>query len=172
MRADPGPAPLRRLTRFEYGRTLADLTGVDPSIAASLPPDEESLGYDDIASAYSVSSLHASRYLETAERAAAALLASGARLAAYAGCDPTSGDDGCVAAFVAGFGRRAWRRPLDDDERQAMLDVYAETADPTLGGRRGRHRDHDARSAAVPVSPRGRSPARNGLVATGDARRL
>ena len=26
---DPGPAPLRRITRFEYGRTLADLTGVD-----------------------------------------------------------------------------------------------------------------------------------------------
>jgi len=130
-RADPGPAPLRRLTRFEYGRTLADLTGVDPSIGASLPPDEESLGYDDIAAAYSVSSLHASRYLETAERAASTLLASGARLAAYGDCDPTSGDDACVAAFVTGFGRRAWRRPLDDDERRAMLDVYAQTADPT-----------------------------------------
>jgi hypothetical protein len=37
---DPGPAPMRRLTRFEYGRSLADLTGVDPSVAQSLPPDE------------------------------------------------------------------------------------------------------------------------------------
>ena len=31
--AELGPAPLRRITRFEYGRTLADLTGVPPTIA-------------------------------------------------------------------------------------------------------------------------------------------
>jgi hypothetical protein len=129
--ADPGPAPLRRMTRFEYGRTLADLTGVDASIGASLPPDEESLGYDDIADAYSVSSLHASRYLEAAEQAASTLIADTARLAAFGGCDPTAGDDTCVAAFVAGFGRRAWRRPLDDDEGQAMHNLYTATADPT-----------------------------------------
>src|SRR5207248_10113173 len=40
---DPGPAPMRRLTRFEYGRSLADLTGVDPSVARKLPPDEETM---------------------------------------------------------------------------------------------------------------------------------
>lgn len=129
--AEPGPAPLRRITRFEYGRTLADLTGVDPSLAGDLPPDEESMGYDDIATAYSVSSLHASRYLEAAEKAAAALVADGTRRTAFAGCDPTAGDAACRSAFVDGFGRRAWRRPLADDERQAMLDLYAGTADPT-----------------------------------------
>ena len=67
--ADIGPAPLRRITRFEYGRTLANLTGVDPTLAESLPPDEKSLGFDNIAEAYSVSSLHAARYLEVAEAA-------------------------------------------------------------------------------------------------------
>ena len=56
---DPGPAPLRRITRFEYGRTISDLTGVPASVADQLPPDEETLGFDDIADAYSVSSLHA-----------------------------------------------------------------------------------------------------------------
>jgi hypothetical protein len=128
--ADPGPAPLRRITRFEYGRTLADLTGVDPSVSGQLPPDEETLGYDDIATAYSVSSLHAERYLEVAEQAASALTADGARMTALAGCDPTAGDPACVSAFVDGFGRRAWRRPLDDDERQAMIDLFGATADP------------------------------------------
>ncbi|HSY42169.1 MAG TPA: DUF1587 domain-containing protein, partial [Polyangia bacterium] len=44
--ADPGPASLRRITRFEYGRTIADLTGVDPSVAQALPPDEETLDFD------------------------------------------------------------------------------------------------------------------------------
>ena len=128
--ADPGPAPLRRITRFEYGRTIADLTGVDPSVAQALPPDEETLDFDDIAAAYSVSSLHADRYLEVAEQAAATLTADVTGMTMLAGCDPTGGDAACVSAFVAAFGRRAWRRPLTDDEQAAMLQVYADTADP------------------------------------------
>ncbi len=128
--ADPGPAPLRRITRFEYGRTIAGLTGVDPSVAQTLPPDEETLDFDDIAAAYSVSSLHADRYLEVAEQAAAALTADVSRMTVLAGCDPTGGDAACVSAFVAAFGRRAWRRPLTADEQAAMLQLYADTADP------------------------------------------
>src|SRR6185503_15485942 len=62
--SDPGPAPLRRITRFELGRTLSDLTGVPASISDGLPPDEKTLGFDDIAAAYSVSSLHAAAYLD------------------------------------------------------------------------------------------------------------
>jgi len=127
---DPGPAPLRRMTRFEYGRTLSDLTGVRASVADQLPPDEETLGFDDIADAYSVSTLHAARYLDVAEQAADALVADGVRLKAVAGCDPSSGDAGCLGDFIAGFGRRAWRRPLEPDELAAMQQIYADTADP------------------------------------------
>jgi len=128
--ANPGPAPLRRITRFEYGRALSDLTGVAPTIAQNLPPDEETMGFDDIASAYSVSSLHADRYLETAEQAAAALAGDSALLTGFAACDPTAGDLACVTAFVNAFGRRAWRRALTGDERQTMLQLYNATAAP------------------------------------------
>jgi len=128
---EQAPAPLRRMTRFEYGRALADLTGAAPSIAQNLPSDEETMGFDDIAAAYSISSLHAQRYLETALAAAATLLADKARVTALAGCDPTGGDGACVAAFTNAFGRRAWRRPLTADEQQAMAQLYAATADPT-----------------------------------------
>ena len=121
---------MRRITRFEYGRTIADLTGVDPSVAQALPPDEETLDFDDIAAAYSVSSLHADRYLEVAEAAAATLTADVTGMTVLAGCDPTGGDAACVSAFVTAFGRRAWRRPLTDDEQAAMLQLYADTADP------------------------------------------
>jgi len=34
-----GPAPLRRITRFEYGRTVADLADVNSTTASSLLPD-------------------------------------------------------------------------------------------------------------------------------------
>jgi Protein of unknown function (DUF1592)/Protein of unknown function (DUF1588)/Protein of unknown function (DUF1587)/Protein of unknown function (DUF1595)/Protein of unknown function (DUF1585) len=127
---DPGPAPLRRMTRFEYGRTIAALTGVDPSVAETLPPDEETMDFDDIASAYSVSSLHAADYLQVAEQAAAELVSSGTLLTGYAGCDPTTGDATCLAGFIAAFGLKAWRRPPTADESQAMLAVYTATADP------------------------------------------
>jgi Protein of unknown function (DUF1592)/Protein of unknown function (DUF1588)/Protein of unknown function (DUF1587)/Protein of unknown function (DUF1595)/Protein of unknown function (DUF1585) len=128
--ADPGPAPLRRITRFEYGRTIADLTGVDPKVAQALPPDEETMDFDDIATAYSVSSLHADRYLQVAEQAATALTGDAAAMTALAGCDPTGGDAACVSAFVKAFGGRAWRRPLGADELTAMLQLYGDTADP------------------------------------------
>jgi hypothetical protein len=128
--ADPAPAPLRRMTRFEYGRTIADLTGVAATVAETLPPDEETMDFDDIASAYSVSSLHAARYLDVAEQAGAALAADTARLMALAGCDPSGGDAACVAAFVPAFGRRAWRRALTADEQAAMMQLYADTASP------------------------------------------
>jgi hypothetical protein len=127
---DPGPAPLRRLTRFEYGRSLADLTGVDPAVTASLPPDEKTLDFDDIAVAYSVSALHAEGYLEVAEQAATTLLGDSARTTAVAGCDPTGGDATCVAAFVGAFGRRAWRRVMTSDEQAAMVQLYGDTASP------------------------------------------
>jgi hypothetical protein len=124
-----GAAPLRRLTRFEYGRTLHDLLGADPSVASQLPPDEETLGFDDIATAYSVSALHTMSYLEVAEAQAASLVGQPQRLTAFAGCDPTGGDGACVDAFIAGFGRQAWRRPLDPDEAQAMRQLYDDTSD-------------------------------------------
>jgi len=128
--ADPGPAPLRRITRFEYGRSISDLTGAPASLADGLPPDEITLDFDDIADAYSVSSLHAAAYLDAAEQAAATLTGDAARLTAIAGCDPSGGDATCVASFIDAFGRRAWRRPLEPDEQQAMQQIYTDTADP------------------------------------------
>jgi hypothetical protein len=124
-----GTAPLRRLTRFEYGRTLAELTGAEPSVADALPPDEKSLGFDDMASAYSVSTLHASKYLEVAEGVATTLVADGARLSAFASCDPRAAE-ACVEPFVRAFGRRAYRRAPTSAEVAAMLDLYAATAMP------------------------------------------
>jgi len=124
-----GTAPLRRLTRFEYGRTVSDLAGVSPSVADELPPDEKSLGFDGMAGTYSVSTLHASKYLEVAEGVASSLVTDGARLAAFAGCDPL-GDAACLEPFVRAFGRRAYRRKLVDAEATAMLDLYAATALP------------------------------------------
>jgi hypothetical protein len=114
--AAPGPAPLRRLTRFEIGRSLADVMGTDPSLVDDLPPDEESDGYDNSSAAYSVSPLHAEKLLDLGEAAGAALIADNARLRSFAGCDPTTDGADCVNAFIRALGAQLWRRPLDDGE--------------------------------------------------------
>lgn len=132
--AAASPAPLRRLTRFEYGRSVSELTGVSPTISLRLPPDEESLGYLNGADAYSVSTLHASKYLELAEEIGETFVADGARLSAAAGCDPLA-DRACVSSFVSAFGRRAFRRPLRDAEHAALLALYEATSEagPSAG---------------------------------------
>ncbi len=42
---NPGPSVIRRLTKVEYGNTLHDLLGVDPSVAEELPDEVAGEGY-------------------------------------------------------------------------------------------------------------------------------
>ena len=123
--AAPGPAPLRRLTRFEIGRSLADVMGVDPALADMLPPDEQSDGYDNASSAYSVSALHAAKLLDLGEAAAAAFLADGAHARAVAGCDPSADGEACLRSLVTALGARLWRRPLAESETAELLALAA-----------------------------------------------
>jgi hypothetical protein len=114
------PAPLRRLTRAEYDATVRDLLGDDSHPARTFPPDEESQGFDNFAETQSVSPLLAEGYLSAAEA-----LAASADPIALAGCDPS--DEGvCLQKLLAGFGRRAFRRPLSADEAQRMTAVFAD----------------------------------------------
>ena len=133
--AAPGPAPLRRLTRFEIGRSLADVIGADPALADGLPPDEESDGYDNSSAAYSVSPLHAEKLLDLGEAAAAALVADGARLRSFAACDPTADGAACVSAFIRALGGQLWRRALDDGEVSDLgaLATAAGASNPRAG---------------------------------------
>jgi hypothetical protein len=44
------------------------------------------------------------------------------------GCDPaTSGEDTCAAQFIASFGQRAYRRPVDSEERSQLMALYTDS---------------------------------------------
>ena len=60
---DPGPFVIRRLTKTEYGNTLHDLFGVDPSIADGLPDEVSGEGYLN-----SLSPLQLEQYLTIADK--------------------------------------------------------------------------------------------------------
>ena len=72
--ADPGPAPLRRLNRAEYDRTIRDLLRTEFRAAAAFPEDEVGHGFANIADVLTVSPLLMERSLEAAEVIAARAL--------------------------------------------------------------------------------------------------
>ena len=70
---NPGNPVIHRLNRVEYANAIRDLLAIDPDavdIRSLLPPDESTHGFDNIASALSVSPLLLERYLTAARKIA------------------------------------------------------------------------------------------------------
>ncbi len=121
----PGPSPIRRLTRQEYDRTLRDLAADTTHPAAEFGAEEEALGFSNNAAALVTSPGLAQKYLAASEAVAKRLSADLTRVKGYA-CDPAvKGDDACASQFVDAFGTRAFRRALTPDEHRALLGVFA-----------------------------------------------
>lgn len=124
---DPGPFVIRRLTKTEYGNTLRDLFGVEPSIADELPDEVSGEGYLN-----SLSPLQLEQYLKIADKVLGRIVApQGApptpvqkRLfgeSAAAGTDPRK----AAREVARSLARKAYRRP----PTEAELDVLVETFD-------------------------------------------
>lgn len=111
-------APLARLTRREYTRSLRDLLGVDFPIANLHPDGIVGLFFANTSTP--VSEAQVDDY-----RLAAEQVAEGASVdaAALTGCDPAQGEV-CARSFIESFGRRAFRRPLKSEEVDAYLAIY------------------------------------------------
>ena len=142
--ARPGPAPIRRLNRTEYGATLRDLLGIQATVGQLLPDEGAGgEGFDNAAETLFLSPLHAEKFLEAARAALD-----------YASKDPRS-----RSTFLStrqrgeGFGRgrrgggsqtpeppltvdsaktllerfvpKAFRRPAREGEIQPYLDLFA-----------------------------------------------
>lgn len=116
---------LRRLTRSEYDATIHDLFGIASSWGEAMTPDTVVNGFDNNASALVVSPLLADQARRAAEEIASAVLAQPASLLP---CDPATGDAACASAFIEGFGKRAFRRPLDDADRARYEGLYGAVA--------------------------------------------
>jgi len=108
---DPGRFVIRRLTKTEYGNTLRDLFGVDPSIADGLPDEVSGEGYLN-----SLSPLQLEQYLEIANRVLDEVKASGRGKGLLVG-----GDAREVARTLA---KRAYRRPATEAELDVLVEAY------------------------------------------------
>jgi hypothetical protein len=116
-RLNIGASPIRRLTHVEYNNAVADLLG-DRSRPADAFPEDNQIGlFKNTAVVQSVPPLLAEGYLNTATQ-----LAQRANVREVAGCDPAAA--GCATDFISRFGRRAFRRPLKQDEAQRLQQVF------------------------------------------------
>jgi hypothetical protein len=126
---DPGPpAPaaigagrLRLLTRAQLENSLRDLLGDVP--VSPTETDTIASGFASVGATYAAISPHGVEQHEAAVLGPLGqIFADQARRAAFLGC--AQADQACVRRFIADFGRRAWRRPLD----AAEADRYAQLA--------------------------------------------
>jgi hypothetical protein len=122
-----GPAPLRRLNRYEYNTTMRDLLGVHTQAGEGLPADGGGgAGFDNAAETLFLSPVHAEKYLDAARTALE-----------YMARDPLSRrqvfvatpDDNTSAEEAAGLilrsvMHRAFRRPVASDEVQRYLQPF------------------------------------------------
>lgn len=116
---------LQRLTHQQYANTLRDLF-------QGLVPDGDLPRAQDFADELKEGTFsnNVLRQLGsdavTQAREAAVVSVSGAAvkdLPKLMGCE---GEGGCVDSFIENFGLRAWRRPLTNDEKGGLKDLYGE----------------------------------------------
>jgi hypothetical protein len=115
--------PLQRLTHEQYDNTIRDLLGIGGHPSAGFAEDEEQAGYA-ANTGLPVQELQLTQYQQAAETLAAK--ATSTSSPSVVPCSPTPGSESaCVDQFVRTFGKRAFRRPLADDEVAAYTALFA-----------------------------------------------
>jgi hypothetical protein len=129
-----GGTPLHRLTKLEYDNTIRDLTGQDMNLA-------KEFAYDERAGTFAgnfftpISEMQFAQYATAAEAVAEV---AAANVPKFVPCDPTGDAVACEVQFIKQFGRKAYRRPLDNAEvakLQKLFDLGRTGADFANGVR-------------------------------------
>ena len=122
---DPGAFVIRRLSKAEYGNTLRDLYGVNPSIADSLPEEVVGEGYLN-----SVSPLQSELFLDIANKVLEQVVAPEGQPPTAVqkrlfGQTPPDANLGEAARKVArSLARDAYRRPPTETELDVLADIF------------------------------------------------
>jgi hypothetical protein len=112
-RVDVGATPLQRLSRAQYVHAVRDLLKV--TLDASDLPEDEQHGVFAGNTVAPVTDLVIEQYIGAAEQAARLALPE---LETIVPCDRAAlGDLACAQRLIASFGLRAYRRPLEPEER-------------------------------------------------------
>lgn len=119
----PATSQVPRLKNIEYNRTVRDLLGVTGLSASNGNSPASLLATDQTGN---LTDLGWSSYQTVAEMIAAQVMADATLRANFISCNPA--EAGCIDATITSFGRRAFRRPLTEQETA----LFQALNDPTL----------------------------------------
>jgi hypothetical protein len=132
---DPGSFVIRRLSRVEYGNTLHDLYGVDPSIADSLPEEVVGEGYLN-----SISPLQSELFLDIANKVLDQVVSLEGQTPTEVqkrlfGETPAKDADLRKSArqVVRSLARDAYRRPPTEAELDVLVGIFDLARENKLG---------------------------------------
>jgi len=127
----PGVSQLRRLTVLEYRNTVRDLLGLADVPMPELAGDQQARTSGYTTGAAITTASDARKILEGTDRL---VLAAMPNLGAQVPCiKDAAATDRCARDFITQFGRRAFRRPLVDEEINRWLGLYTAQRDPAVG---------------------------------------
>jgi hypothetical protein len=127
----PGVSQLRRLTVLEFRNTLRDLLGVADGPMLELAGDQQARNSGYTTGAAITTASDASKLLEGTDKLVQAALPN---LAGQVPCiKDAAAAETCARQFIVQFGRRAFRRPLVDEEITRWLGLYNALRDPAAG---------------------------------------
>ncbi len=120
----------RRLTKTEYLNAMRDLLGVAVDARFAIPSDGAGgVGFDTNGSTLFTSPIHIEQYLAAADDTVRRVLSDQAQRQQLIGTLDSQPDALSLATeILKTFGRRAWRRPVSDDELQRLLHLYAQAS--------------------------------------------
>jgi hypothetical protein len=121
--ANPGRVVVRRLSAYEYNRTVRDLLGTALTPGSGFPADDLGGEFDDVGSALSLSPIYVRAYEQAAYALVDDLLTStdAARKQKILSCDVAAGGEACAKTILTAFARKAWRRPVSAEEATGLL---------------------------------------------------
>ncbi|XXX78033.1 DUF1592 domain-containing protein [Sorangium sp. So ce134] len=109
---DPGPSPMRLLSREQYLNTVRDLVGDVPGLEAALGPANEASAFGLLQP--DVTQVELEHFQAGADAIAAAIASDPARLGEIAPCEAGAEPRECARQMVVSFGARAYRAPITD----------------------------------------------------------
>jgi hypothetical protein len=118
------PPRLVRMTHAQYDNTVRDLLGMSGTPSEEFLADPEFSGFDNNAEGLTVPDRLARDYRRAAEELAGQVVHNEDALKGLLDCAPTQGDRDCASTLVSQLGQRAYRRPLEDSERDSYLALY------------------------------------------------
>jgi len=125
-----GPAWQRRLTKTEIGNSIEALTGVRPAAVADLPDESNDYDFDRVTQTQTVADRHVQTYLTIGDQVVSAL--TDAKIGTLApNCATLSRT--CAESVIDSFGPRAFRGPVDSEQKTLMLKLFDGGATPREG---------------------------------------